>query len=265
MDQLLEKASENLDKIVVAVKNANLEQMAMWIKELGLTTFSAITKFFTFLAGELKNIVSSGLETVSGVIPVDQIPQSILTFFQNAYAAIIHVVNAVVSHLSGAVQALAADVPATITVGTITLSTLNVLLGGVLAAIVMFALYKLFKHLQANPTENIAKDFAWASNALEEMPIFAEKISKCISEAEDNKNINKVVMTILNKGKETANNVIDLLSISIDKLEGMAKILLSSKIVRVLLVICALLSVTAVTILSGSVAPAAAAPVMGAM
>jgi len=247
--EMQERFYGNLDKILVDVKSGDLEKMLQWMKEFGLTTFAAISNFLKSIVSSFKDIASKGLDTISGVIPVDKIPEGIVAFFKNAYASIIQVLSNIVSHLAGAAKAIAASVPATVTVGAVTISTAHLILGGVTASLVLLALFKLFKHLNALPAENTFSD---AVDIFNEMPLFAESISKYLSE-EDGKpsNIGKVISSILNKGKEIADKVIDMLSAGVDTLEGAVKVLLSSKAMRVLLGVCVLLVSVGFMVLSG--------------
>jgi hypothetical protein len=237
--EMQERFYGNLDKILVDVKSGDLEKMLQWMKEFGLTTFAAISGFLTSIISSLKDIASKGLDTISGVIPVDQIPKGIATFFQNAYASLMQVLSNVVSHLTGAAKAIATNVPATVTVGAVTISTAHLILGGVAASVVLLALFKLFNNLKAQPSENTFSD---AMDIFNEMPLFAESISKHLSEENgEPSKMGKVISTILNKGKQIADKVVDMLSSGVDKLEGAAKVLLSSKAVRILLGVCVLL------------------------
>lgn len=237
--EMQEKFFENLDKVMADVKSGNLGKMLQWMKEFGLTTFAAISGFLTSIISSLKDITSKGLDTISGVIPVDQIPEGIATFFQNAYASLMRVLSNVVSHLTGAAKAIAASVPATVTVGAVTIPTAHLILGGVAASVVLLAMFKLFKHLKAQPAENTFSD---AMDIFNEMPLFAESISRHLSEEDgEPSKMGKVISSILNKGKEIADKVIDMLSTGVDKLEGAAKVLLSSKAVCILLGVCVLL------------------------
>ncbi len=246
--EMMGRFYENLDKIMVDAKTGNLEKLLGWIKEFGLTSFSAITEFFKNAAGALKDVASSGMETVGGVIA--DVPEAIAAFFQNAYAAIMKVISTIVAHLTGAAKAVTASLPATITVGTVTVSTVHLILGAVVAAVVLFALYKLFKHLKATP-QTAENTFVLANDIFNDMPLFAENISKYLSEADDPEKSRSIISRILSKGKDVADNIIDLLSTSVDKLEGAAKVLLSSKVVRVLLGVCVLLVVVGFKLLSG--------------
>ncbi len=247
--EMQERFYGNLDKILVDVKSGDLEKMLRWMKVFGLTTFAAISGFLTSIISSLKDITSKGLDTISGVIPVDQIPEGIATFFQNAYASLMQVLSNIVSHLTGAAKAIATNVPATVTVGAVTISTAHLILGGVAASIVLLALFKLFNNLKAQPSENTFSD---AMDIFNEMPLFAESISKHLSEENgEPSKMGKVISSILNKGKEVADKVVDMLSSGVDKLEGAAKVLLSSKTVRVLLGVCVLLISVGFMLLSG--------------
>ena len=77
--EMMGRFYENLDKIMVDAKTGNLEKLLGWIKEFGLTSFSAITEFFKNAAGALKDVASSGMETVGGVIA--DVPEAIAAFF----------------------------------------------------------------------------------------------------------------------------------------------------------------------------------------